>query len=947
MIRRTLTLMTAIAMSACGGGGGGSAPAEPQNRAPVANAGADAAIDIAPGPYPLSAASSTDPDGDALSYSWDVIAEPAGSMVSLTDAATVAPSFESMVPGDYEFRVTVRDPAGLSSSDSVLITLVNEAPVIAVTFNTNPVIGEDIAFDTAGTTDSNGHAFSFTWELVELPAASGMPTTYTGPSPVMQFDEPGNYRLEVRVTDGYDESVETWDTVDVTAFRTTRLANYFTDAGFDANQQRIVTVLSDQLFIVSPDGTETPVQLPTNATAVSVSPDGRTAAVAHDGWVSHVDLDAASVIDTIGVAANLGDIVLDGQGYAYGFPETGQWVRVLITDLAAGTSVDSTGNLTRHRTKARLHPSGTKIYAADNGVSPSDVERYSVGGGAGNLDYDSPYHGDFPFCGDLWFDVAGDTMLSACRVVVRTTDDRNTDMTYVGQLGSEFTRIRHAAASNFDNAWYVIDGTPITGSTALRTYDLSSQAPRETLNLPYLDDTQTKRWIGRYVFPSGDSKTVYVLAVDDDASFLRYALLERVNPVIGNLNYAPEAVTPRYLTQRVSDSIAIDGSASNDPEGQPLTYQWTLVSEPAGSSIAPSLDQPVLAFSPSVPGVYAFELVVNDGERSSAVSHSTVNVFDTGADLVHRLQGSVDDAEYSRSLNALVYLSSVDGNLHILDLADFSSRVVTMGQPAFRVGVAPDGLFAAVSHKGTVSLVDLTQGVVTDTQSYPADWGDIVLDHNYRAHLVPIRDQHSDFVSIDFTTNQSDLSGGPYAGTQVRMHPVNNWVYGADRGLSPSDFEKWDVSTFPGSYLGDSPYHGDYAISGNLWISEDGDRILVAGGNTFRSSSDPLLDMTYSGAIADAIRPDWADHSTERNEWVVVNSDSTGVPPLTEVLVYYEDMFFNHLRYTTTAPIPTPAGDVPSTPRMAFFSDDGTAVIALIEASGITDGFAVQLTSPE
>ena len=120
----------------------------------------------------------------------------------------------------------------------------------------------------------------------------------------------------------------------------------------------------------------------------------------------------------------------------------------------------------------------------------------------------------------------------------------------------------------------------------------------------------------------------------------------------------------------------------------------------------------------------------------------------------------------------------------------------------------------------------------------------------------------------------------------------------------------------------------------------------MAGGNTFRSSSDPLLDMTYSGAIGDNIRPDWADQSAERGEWVVANSESIGHPTLNQVLVYYEDMFFNHQRFTTTAPIPVAAGDVASTPRKAFFNDDGSAVIVLLEGTGITDPYAVQVTSP-
>ena len=949
MIRIIFLLLVLLVSSACGGGGGGSRAVEPppQNMTPIANAGGDVSQNISPAVVALNGSASNDPENGALSFSWEIISQPTDAGIVLTGATTATPTFESMIPGDYEFQLTVTDTGGLTGSDSVVITLINDPPTLSyTTFNKNPTIGEEVTFDASASSDANGHTISFSWELIQLPNGSGMQLTYQGSSPVLRYDAHGDYLLELRVTDGYDESVATLGPIEVSVFKTTTLTNYFTDAEYDAVQNRIITVLSDQLFIIGPDGVEMPVALPTNATAVSVAPDGTTAAVAHDGWISHVDLNLRSVINTWAVAANLGDIVIDGQGYAYGFPETGQWVRALIVDLATGVTQESTGNSVRHGTRARLHPSGSAIYGANNGLSPSDIERYSIGGGTANLDYDSPYHGDFPFCGDLWFDSAGDSMLTRCRVIVRTTDDPASDMTYVMQLDNQTSTIKHAGANAFENAWFVIDGTTSTGSNYLKSYDLTTGNLNETFNLPFIDDSQSQRWIARYVFPSGDSKTVYVLAVDDDASFLRYALLERVDPAFSNQNFAPNAVAPRYLTNRVADLVTVDGSASSDPDGQPVTYQWTLVSQPVGSDLAPVLTDPTVSFTPVVAGVYELELVVDDGDRQSAITRSTVNVFDASANLVHRLEGAIDDVEFSKAMNSLVYLSSLDDDLHILDVSDFSERTIPLPQKAFRLGVAPDGLFASVSHAGMASLVDLTLGNVTDTQTYPDDWGDIVLDHNHRAHLVPIRDQWSYLVSLDFAGDQSDLLYGARAGTQVRMHPVSNWVYGADRGLSPSDFEKWDVSTFPSTSLGDSPYHGDYAISGDIWISETGDRLLVAGGNTFRSSSDPILDMTYSGRISDDIFPDWADHSSERNEWVIANSESAGHPTLNQVLVYYDDAFFNHLRYTTTDPIPTAIEAVTSTPHKVFFNDDGSAVIVVLEGIGITDPFAVQVSAP-
>ena len=372
-----------------------------------------------------------------------------------------------------------------------------------------------------------------------------------------------------------------------------------------------------------------------------------------------------------------------------------------------------------------------------------------------------------------------------------------------------------------------------------------------------------------------------------------------------------------------------------------------LISEPAGSNISlGDLTSNTLTYTPAVAGVYEFELTVDDGVRRSPVARSTVNVFDTTASLVHRLQDLVIDAEYSKSLNALVYLSAADQDMHILDLADFSETVVDLGQTLYSVGISPDGLFAAVSHAGMASLVDLTLAAVIDSQTYSDDWGDIVLDHNYRAHLVPNRDQWSNLISLDFAANLSSSVFGARAATQIRMHPVSGWVYGADRGLSPSDFEKWDVSSFPSVSLGDSPYHGNYAISGDIWISEDGDRLVVAGGNTFRSSADPTTDMTYTGGVAGNVFIQWADHSTETNEWVVATSDRSGDASLDDKLIFYDDMFFNQVRVQDFEPIPTSSQAIPTKGKRVFYSDDGSLVVLLLEGTGLLDNFAVQITEP-
>lgn len=91
------------------------------NRAPVANAGADQWVTSGTA-VTLSAAATTDPDtGNTVSVQWSQIA---GTPVALSSSTASAPTFTAPpVNGALIFQVTATDGAGLSSTDTVSITV--------------------------------------------------------------------------------------------------------------------------------------------------------------------------------------------------------------------------------------------------------------------------------------------------------------------------------------------------------------------------------------------------------------------------------------------------------------------------------------------------------------------------------------------------------------------------------------------------------------------------------------------------------------------------------------------------------------------------------------------------------------------------------------------------------------------------------------------------------
>ncbi len=87
------------------------------NHAPTARASATPTSGATPLHVSFSASTSSDPDGDTLTYAWDLDGDGA-----YDDSTRVSPTFTYTQAGTYTVRLRVTDPGGLSGTDSVQIT---------------------------------------------------------------------------------------------------------------------------------------------------------------------------------------------------------------------------------------------------------------------------------------------------------------------------------------------------------------------------------------------------------------------------------------------------------------------------------------------------------------------------------------------------------------------------------------------------------------------------------------------------------------------------------------------------------------------------------------------------------------------------------------------------------------------------------------------------------
>jgi hypothetical protein len=71
--------------------------------------------------FQFSAANSSDPEGDDLTYLWEVTAAPTSSTPTLANEETVTLDFVADLPGEYTIRLTVDDGNGNESTAEVTI----------------------------------------------------------------------------------------------------------------------------------------------------------------------------------------------------------------------------------------------------------------------------------------------------------------------------------------------------------------------------------------------------------------------------------------------------------------------------------------------------------------------------------------------------------------------------------------------------------------------------------------------------------------------------------------------------------------------------------------------------------------------------------------------------------------------------------------------------------
>lgn len=604
-MRLLISVVLIALLSACSNddGGSSSTPLPPVviDR-PIADAGNDVTLQQG-ATVVLNGSASYDPEGAKLSYQWSVVAKPSSSSSELSDPTSPFPSIYLDAVGDYTFELIVNNgeadslPATVTISDSDATPVANAGPDIGLTLNTQ------VTLDGSRSYDSDGDAISYAWTLVQTPSGSAATLSRADTAfPVFTPDVSGDYSVELVVSDGQKTSDP--DTVNLSTNNVAPISN----AGSDQSYTVGASVSLDGSKSSDTDGDTLSYQW-----HIVSAPAGSTAALQDaDQIVSSLTPDVSG--DYV-VALIVNDGTVDSSASTVTLRDSGHRPIAsagLDQSVVLGQVVHLDGSLSSDLDGDSLTASWSMVSKPKNSAaSLTDVHTM-------HPQFTPDADGDYVVA----LTVFDGSQTSAVDTVVLSTNN----LAPVAHAGSSMSlsvgTVSHLNGSQSSDP----EGQPLSYSWSILSAPAGSAATLSDASVVAPDFTADVA--GTYQFQ---------LIVNDgllDSSPSTVLLTE--------VDLKPVANAGLDQTAQSNVLVSLDGTGSNDPEGQPLSFAWSFVSVPTNSSAQlTNADQALASFTPDIAGDYVVQLKVTDSSGQTSVdtvvirdsSRNTMPVANAGGDL--------------------------------------------------------------------------------------------------------------------------------------------------------------------------------------------------------------------------------------------------------------------------------------------------------------------------
>lgn len=562
------------------------------NQSPTANAGSDQSFSLPTTTVTLNG-SGTDPDGSIASYQWAKISGPTQFSIASTSSAKTDVS--GLAQGVYQFELKVTDNKGATGTDVVTITVkapANQLPVAnAGTNKTITLPSNSVTLDGSTSKDADGSISSYLWSKVSGPSQGSITSTTSASTTATNLAQ-GTYIFKLTVTDNSNATGS--DSVIIT-----------------------VNALFNQIPVVNAGANQT-ITLPASSANLNGSATDADGTIASYVWSKTSGPSQGNITNTTSASTTATNLVQGTYVFKLVATDNGNangWDSVIVTVNAAtnkapvadaGTSqtIKLPVNSVTLNGSASSDPDGTIVsysWVKSTGGSASIANPNNSSTIVNNLQ-----------AGQYIFELTvTDNKGASSKKTVKVTVVEKSQKKPVANAGSS-QRITLPENS------VTLDGTasldPDSVITSYTWSKIKGPGQASIANSKQSKTTVNDLVQGIYSFQ--------LTVIDNEGNSASDTVEVTVNAAS---NQSP--IANAGLNQTLpfgTESVTLDGSASNDPDGTIKAYKWSLISGATVPISDSTIAKPVVKGLKG--GQYIFELTVTDDKGATATAQVKVIV---------------------------------------------------------------------------------------------------------------------------------------------------------------------------------------------------------------------------------------------------------------------------------------------------------------------------------